>query len=101
MCNILTNLIVLSAADKNIVLSDPFTMFKSISAEPFIKQCLQNPFGPGVQVQSLQFMCFRVFYHWKFVESRARNCDHFGRICDRNVICATPKYIWEHLCECK
>ncbi len=32
---------------------------------------------------------------------RARNCDHFGRICSRNVICATPKYIWEHLCECK
>ncbi len=34
-------------------------------------------------------------------ETRARNCDHFGRICSRNVICATPKYIWEHLCECK
>ncbi len=32
---------------------------------------------------------------------RARNCDHVGRICSRNVICATPKYIWEHLCECK
>ncbi len=65
---LLTNCIVLSAADKNTVLSDPFTMFKSISAEPFIKHCLQNPFGPGVQVQSLQFMCFRVFYHWKFVK---------------------------------
>ncbi len=25
--------------------------------------------------------------------SRARNCDHFGRICSRNVICATPKYL--------
>ncbi len=37
----------------------------------------------------------------KLTAFRARNCDHFGRICDRNVICATPKYIWEHLCECK
>ncbi len=35
------------------------------------------------------------------VPSRAQNCDHFGHICSRNVICATPKYIWEHLCECK
>uniref|UniRef100_A0A671TA40 BOD1/SHG1 domain-containing protein n=1 Tax=Sinocyclocheilus anshuiensis TaxID=1608454 RepID=A0A671TA40_9TELE len=31
---------------------------------------------------------------------KARNCDHFGRICSRNLICATSKYIWEHLCEC-
>ncbi len=30
----------------------------------------------------------------KLTAFRARNCDHFGRICDRNVICATPKYIW-------
>ncbi len=28
------------------------------------------------------------------VVPRARNCDHFGRICSRNVICATPKYIF-------
>ncbi len=24
---------------------------------------------------------------------RARNCDHFGRICSRNVICATQIYL--------
>lgn len=51
VCNTWTNLIVLSAANQNIVLSDPFTMFKSISVE-----CLQNPSEPGGQVQSLQFV---------------------------------------------
>ncbi len=48
-----------------------------------------------LQALSVSEMCM------DFAPGRARNCDHFGRICSRNEICATPKYIWEHLCECK
>ncbi len=40
------------------------------------------------------FIYFKAFIWNEYIYIfRARNCDHFGRICSRNVICATQIYL--------